>query len=78
MTREDKHREYIEELADFQILLGLKQRPGEGVTSTEIKRMTGTIASDNSIIEALNYLEAGGAVVSFRPTPEKPKRWAAL
>jgi len=76
MTQAEKHQEYIEELADDQILPELKQRPGDKLTITAIKKITGTVASDNSVIEALEYLEAGGEVISFEPTPNTPKKWA--
>lgn len=72
---EEKHQAYIEDLADGQILPWIKQFPGDKFTSSKIKEGIASVASDNSIHEALDFLEAGGAVISIGPTPEKPKRW---
>lgn len=73
MTRKD-----IEQLADDQVLPIMLDYLGDKLTSTEVKRLGKLKLSDNTIIEALDYLESAGEVISFPATPEKPKRWTSI
>lgn len=70
--------EYIEQVANNEVLPVMKEYPGDKLTSTEVKRLGKLMNSDNAIIQALDYLETAGEVVSFAPTPEKPKRWTSI
>lgn len=71
-------KEYIEQVADDQVLPVMLEYPGDKLTSSEVKRLGKLKAGDNSIIEALDYLETAGEVISFPAIPEKPKRWTAI
>lgn len=69
---------YIEQAADDQVLPVMLEYPGDKLTSTEVKRLGELKLSDNTIIEALDFLESAGEVISSPATPEKPKRWVAI
>lgn len=71
-------KEYIEQVADGQVLPVMLEYIGDKLTSSEIKRLGKLKAGDNSIVEALDYLESAGEVISSPATPEKPKRWTAI
>ena len=69
-------RKYVEEIADERVLPVMKDYPDDKFTYSEILHLAKLQVNDNTMIEALNYLEAGGEVISFGADEVKPKMWA--